>query len=214
MHRILPFGVLLFSIAPLFFSIAPLPVLAQEAGLHFTIARTSLSDSDDEADPATRVGGGISLDLPFSENAGFRTGIFYARKGARFSEEIEEMSVSGGTYFDYIEVPALLRIGIPVEGGARPHFLLGPALAIKVSCSLEVDAGATAASVDCDDVDAPIRSLDLGLTGGFGIAITASGGVSIRLDALYSLGLRAVADGPEEKNRAITGQVGVVFPIG
>ena len=152
------------------------------------------------------MGGGISLDLPFSENAGFRTGIFHARKGARFSEEIEEMSVSGGTYFDYIEVPALLRIGIPVEGGARPHFLLGPALAIKVSCSLEVDAGATAASVDCDDVDAP--------TGGFGIAITASRGVSIRLDALYSLGLRAVADGPEEKNRAITGQVGVVFPIG
>ena len=68
MHRTLPFAVLLFSIAP------P-PVLGQEAGLHFTVARTSLSESS-EADPAIRLGGGASLDVPFTDNVGFRTGIF------------------------------------------------------------------------------------------------------------------------------------------
>ena len=204
MYRILSFAVLLFSIAPL-------PVLAQEVGLHLTVARTTLSESDDEADPATRVGGGISLDLPFTDNAGFRTGIFLARKGAQFGEE---MPVSGGTYFDYIEVPALLRIGIPVEGGARPYFLLGPALAINVGCSIEASAGGSEMSQDCEDVVAFIRSLDLGLTGGIGIALTSQGGVSFRLDALYNLGLRTVADDGSEKHRAITGQVGIAFPIG
>lgn len=204
MHRILPFAVLLFSIAPV-------PLLAQEAGLHLTVARTTLSDSDYEGDPATRVGGGISLDLPFADNAGFRTGIFLARKGAQFSEEIPE---SGGAYSDYVEVPALLRIGIPVEGSARPYFLLGPALAINVGCSIEVDVEGTDISQDCEDTGASVRSLDLGLTGGVGIALMSRGGVSFRLDALYNLGLRGVVDGAHEKHRAITGQAGIAFPIG
>lgn len=204
MHRIIPFAVLLFSIAPL-------PALAQEAGLHFTVARTSLSESDNEAGPATRVGGGISVDFPFTDNAGFRTGIFYARKGMQLGDELP---VSGGTYFDYLELPALLRIGIPVEGQARPYLLLGPSLAISVGCSIEVSAAGSEISQDCDDV-VPIRRLDPGLTGGAGIALTSEGGVSFRLDALYSLGLRAVADdGGSDKNRAITGQVGIAFPIG
>ena len=212
MHRILPFAVLLFAIAPLLFAIAPLPVLAQGVGLHFTVARTTLSESEDEADPATRVGGGISLDLPFTDNAGFRTGIFLARKGAHFSEE---MPVSGGTYFDYIEVPALLRIGIPVGGQAHPYFLLGPALAINVGCSIEASVAGSAISQDCEDVDVPIRRLDLGLTGGVGLALTSQGGVSFRLDALYNLGLRQVVDDAESgKHRAITGHVGIAFPIG
>lgn len=204
MHRILPFAVLVFSIAPL-------PVRAQEVGLHFTVARTNLSESDDEADPATRVGGGISLDLPFTDNAGFSTGIFLARKGALFGEE---MPVSGGTYLDYLEVPALLRIGIPVEGQARPYFLFGPALAINIGCSIEASAAGTSLSQDCDDVNVPIRRLDLGLTGGVGLALTSQGGVSFRLDALYNAGLRAVADDGGEKHRVITGQVGIAFPIG
>lgn len=205
MHRILPFVILLFSIAPL-------PALAQEAGLHLTVARTTLSESDDEADPAMRIGGGISLDFPFTDNAGFRTGIFYARKGMQLGDELP---VSGGTYFDYLEIPALLRIGIPVEGGARPYLLLGPTLAINVRCSIEVGTGTTSISRDCDDVDVPIRRLDLGLAGGVGIALTSQGGVSFRLDALYNSGLRAVADdGGGERNRAITGQVGIAFPIG
>lgn len=211
MHRILPFAALLSSIATLLFSIAPLPVLAQEAGLHLTVARTSLSESDNEADPATRVGGGISLDLPFTDNAGFRTGIFLARKGAQFGEEIP---VSGGTYFGYVEIPALVRIGIPVEGGARPYFLLGPTLAINFGCSIEVSAEGSEISQDCGDVGAPVRRLDLGLTGGVGIALTSQEGVSLRLDALYNLGLRQVVDDAEgEKHRALTGQVGIAFPI-
>ena len=211
MHRILPSAVLLFCIAPLLFSIAPLPVLAQEVGMHFTVARTNLSESDDETDPAIRIGGGVSFDFPFTDNAGFRTGIFYARKGMLLGDELP---VSGGTYFDYIEVPALLRIGIPVEGGARPYFLLGPAIAINVGCSIEVGTGGRSISQDCDDVDVPIRRLDLGLMGGAGIALTSQGGVSFRLDALYNPGLRAVADDGGEKHRVITGQVGIAFPIG
>ena len=127
----------------------------------------------------------------------------------------EEVPVSASTHFDYLEIPALLRIGIPVEGSARPYFLLGPALAINVGCSIKVDTGDSAASTDCDDVDVAVRSLDLGLTGGLGIALTSEGGVSFRLDVLHNRGLRAVAeDGDGEKHRAITGHVGIAFPIG
>ena len=206
MYRILPFAILLCSIVPL-------PIVAQEVGLHFTVARTNLTESSAEADPAMRMGGGVSLDFPFTDNVGFRTGLFYARKGVQFGYGIP---ISGGTYFDYVELPALLRISIPVEGSARPYVLLGPAVAIKIGCSIEGEAAGTEFSQDCDDVDVdiPFRSLDLGLTGGFGVAITPAGGVSIRLDALYNLGLRPVADGTSEKHRAITGQVGIAFPIG
>lgn len=204
MYRIL-------SIAVLLCSLLPRPVVAQEMGLHLTLARTSLSESS-ELDPATRIGGGISLDLPFKDHAGFRTGIFLARKGMQIGEGVP---VSGGTYFDYIELPALLRIGIPVEGQARPYFLLGPSVAINVGCSVEVGSGGTAVSRDCDDIGASVRSLDLGMTGGLGITLTSAGGVSFRLDALYNPGLRGVfGDGSSGKHRAITGQVGIAFPIG
>lgn len=74
MYRILPFAVLLFSAIPL-------PVLAQEAGLHLSVAHTSLSDPSEGEDPATRPGGGISLDFPLSDNVGLLTGVFYACKG-------------------------------------------------------------------------------------------------------------------------------------
>ena len=88
----------------------------------FTVARTNLSESDDDTDPAIRIGGGVSLGFPFTDNAGFRTGIFYARKGMLLGDELP---VSGGTYFDYIEVPALLRIGIPVDRRGSPVFPVG-----------------------------------------------------------------------------------------
>ena len=208
MNRILPFAIL-------FFSALPLPLLAQEAGLHLSVARTTLSASS-EADPATRVGGGISLDFPLSDNVGFRTGAFYARKGLVFSEEIP---VSGGTYFDYLELPALFRLGIPVDGSTRPYLLVGPTLGINVGCRIEAEIGQDPISQDCEDIGESLRKLDLGLAGGFGVAIGLSGGASIRLDVLYNLGLLPVDSGgvtssTDEKNRAATGMVGIAFPIG
>ena len=215
MYRHLPFAYRLLQFAILLFSIAPLPLLAQEVGLHLSVARTTLSESG-EADPATRVGGGISLDFPFSDNVGFRTGAFYVRKGLVFSEEIP---VSGGTYFDYLELPALFRLGIPVDGSARPYALLGPTVGINVGCRIDADIGQGPISQDCEDLGESLRKLDLGLTGGLGVAIGLSGGASIRLEALYNLGLLPVDSGrvtssTDEKNRAATGMVGIAFPIG
>ena len=208
MYRILPFAVL-------FLSAIPVPVLTQEAGLHLSVARTSLSDPGEGADPATRLGGGIALDFPLSDNAGFRTGVFYAPKGILFSEEIP---VSGGAYFDYLELPALFRLSIPIDGSIRPYLLLGPTLGINVGCSIEADAGQGPVSQDCEDIGESVRRLDLGLTGGLGVAIRLSGDVSITLDALYNLGLLPVDSGrvnssSSDKHRVITGQAGIAFPI-
>ena len=209
MYRILPFAVLLFSAIPL-------PVLAQEAGLHLSVAHTSLSDPSEGEDPATRLGGGISLDFPLSDNVGLLTGVFYARKGILFSEEIP---VTGGVRFDYLELPALFRLNIPIDGSTRPYLLLGPTLGINVGCSIEVDSGQGPVSQACEDADASIRKLDIGLSGGLGVAIRLSGGVSITLNALYSLGLLPVEGGSvtsasDDKHRAITGLAGIAFPIG
>ncbi len=211
MRRILPLAVPLLSLASL-------PALAQDAGLHLTVARASLS-STDAAKPAMRIGGGVSLEVPFTDHVGLRTGVSFARKGMRFGGTLTQDGTSSpleaDLYVDYIELPALLRIGIPIEGRARPHVLLGPALAINVVCALEIDVEETSPT-DCSDALIRMRNLDIGLTGGLGVALTSGRGVSLRLDALYNLGLRGVLDdaGAEAKNRTITAQAGIAFPLG
>ena len=127
--------------------------------------------------------------------------------------------VSGGAYFEYLELPALLRLSVPVDGSTRPHLLLGPTLGVNVGCSIEVDSGQGPISQDCEDLDAPVRKLDLGLTGGLGVVISLSGGASITLNALYNLGLLPVEAGrvtssSDDGHRAITGMAGIAFPIG
>lgn len=199
--------------------VIPIPLLAQNVGLHMSTARTSVSESI-AVDPATGMGGGVSLDIPLSDNAGFRTGVFYARKGVSFGEEMIRrdlhqgpMPAGGGMRLDYVELPLLLRLGVPLGNTVGAYVLLGATVGVKAGCSVNIEVGGSSNSADCGATD-DFRPLDAGATGGAGVAIRLSEGLSVTLDALYNAGLVDFSDGPTgDRHRALTVLAGMRFPM-
>jgi hypothetical protein len=109
---------------------------------------------------------------------------------------------------DYIEIPVLLKINIPIEGSkVHPHVYAGPAVAFKASCKIEASiAGGTSASVDCEDAGLLIKSTDFGVAFGGGVSVDV-GGAEVGVDVRYTLGLTSVDDEPDPysiKNKVIS----------
>ncbi|WP_428276355.1 hypothetical protein [Candidatus Palauibacter sp.] len=86
----------------------PGQVAAQHVGLQAGGALTSWSA--EEPDSKTGLIGGISLDLPLSDNVGVRLGALYAQKGVSFDVDGAEAT----TDVAYFELPAMLRLGARV----------------------------------------------------------------------------------------------------
>lgn len=93
----------------------------------------------------------------------------YTQKGAKLT--------SGGASFatvkvDYIEVPLILRVGIPILPVISPYVFGGPAIAFNVSCKAQPDGGS---STNCDDpngLDTEISSTDFSGILGLGIQLS------------------------------------------
>ena len=80
-------------------------------------------------------------------NLGVKVGGAYGQKGFALTEQ----GVDGTFALDYIEIPVLLRLGIPTSGSLSPRFFLGPAVSIEAGCSLEASSGGVSVSADCTE---------------------------------------------------------------
>jgi hypothetical protein len=153
---------------------------------------------------------GASLLIPISDNIGIQLGGAYSAKGA----ETDLGDISASVKLNYIEVPALVKMKILSAGSASAHVLLGPALAFLATCSTKASQFGATISLDCDESDIPVKSVDFGAMGGFGVDMEVSDALTLVLDLFYNFGLASIAtDGADVKNRAFTIQAGVGFPI-
>jgi hypothetical protein len=129
--------------------------------------------------------------------------VLYSQKGTKVTEQ----GVEGKFKLDYVEVPLLLKVNIPIEGSkVHPHVYAGPAVALKASCKIEASGGGASASVDCEDAGAEITSTDFGVAFGGGVSVDV-GGAEVGIDVRYTLGLRTVDDfdDPDDiKNKVIS----------
>jgi len=137
--------------------------------------------------------------------------VLYSQKGTKAAEA----GVDAKLKLDYIEIPVLLKVNIPIEGSkVHPNVYAGPALAIKSSCKLSGSDGSVSIDLDCDDpliVDAigeefPIKSTDFGLVFGGGISFDV-GGADVGVDVRYNLGLTKILDvdpSTDTKNKVIS----------
>jgi hypothetical protein len=151
-----------------------------------------------------------------SNQTGFAGGLFIHNYWGLFGGQLEgsyiQKGVKGGssstigdeaTKLDYIELAALLKLGLPL-GIVRPGLFGGIGFDILLSC----DAG----GIDCKDES---KSTDwVGIIGGD--VIVYFGSFNIFGDGRYNIGLSNVTDISdfEYKNQGWTFQAGVGFEIG
>lgn len=172
---------------------------------------------DDADDPKNRTGGygGLTFILQPNKSAvGFQTGAMYVQKGAKVNDD----GIAGAIRIDYVEVPVLLRVGVPLSAGFSPTVLVGGSLAWRVRCRVAASVGNIDASANCDDDNGlggglGIKRFDGGLSGGVEFPITMGGRYIFVPSVRYTRGLTSLsdADGTDMKNSSIQIGLGIRF---
>jgi len=181
-------------------------LLVQGGASLATLGGNDVSSADSRA--GIRIG--ASAILPLTTRMNLQLGAGYAAKGATEQEFGVEVELG----IDYLELPLLLRFEPSVGGTITPHFMVGPALALRVSCNAAAMAEGFEISIDCDDEFDDLKSMDFGAMAGAGMDIATSGSMSVSVDILYNLGLSSISESDDVKNRAFSIVAGVAFPIG
>ncbi|MDE2997515.1 MAG: outer membrane beta-barrel protein [Gemmatimonadota bacterium] len=196
---------------------APVPAqttLAIRGGL----SRATTSAIEDVPESALKARMGLALGasatVPIQDNLSLRFDGGYVQKGSG----AEDQGIEANLFLDYIELSGLGAINLTPSGSpASAHLLIGPSLAFKTGCeataTITLGGEASTISEPCGD---DVRGIDLGITGGIGANLPVSEQMTLSVDLRYTLGLLSVDETGDEdiKNRNLTLQVGVGFPIG
>lgn len=182
---------------------------AQSVGLKAGLNTATVHFDDDgffdgdDPDKQPRLGfvGGVTADVPFSPMLGLRLEALYAQKGFAYTLdalESDSLSFESGTVtyrLDYLELPILLNLTVPMDSGLEVGLLGGivPAFLVNggIGCSgLEGSLGGQPLN-GCDsagpDDDLGVESFDLG--GALGATVGAG---PFAVDLRYTQGLLGV----------------------
>jgi hypothetical protein len=169
------------------------------------IAKPTGADADDPmATLKSRVGftGGIFFAFNFGKVLTIQPEIVYTMKGASYVALDD--SYTRKLYADYIEIPLLLKLRIPLPV-IQPFVFAGPSVGFKLSEKTEQDG------VPIGDV--LFKNNDYGAIFGAGVNL----GRSFMIDVRYSLGLQKVINTvegettPDFKNGVWAATIGIAF---
>jgi SH3-like domain-containing protein len=140
--------------------------------------------------------------FPLNHFIGIQPELVYAQKGA--------VKNSGGIestlQFDYIDLPILLRINLPVGRTLSPYITVGPLLSYNIQ-AIVTDNGSTLEITD-------LKKLDYGVSAGGGLQFILLHQTFL-IDARYYLGLAQIHDAETNpldlKNNCLTVAVGWLF---
>ena len=152
----------------------------------------------------SRVGftGGIFLAFNFGKVVTIQTEVLYTMKGATYVALDD--SYTDKLYGDYIEIPLLLKIKIPLPV-IQPFVFAGPSVGFKLSDKIEENG------VPMNDLI--FKNNDYGAIFGAGLNL----GRNFMLDVRYSLGLQKVLDtidggaAFDYKNGVWAAMIGIAF---
>ncbi len=180
------------------------------------IADIGGSDVDSLGPTKTKTGfvGGAFVEFMIGDIFAIQPEVLYSQKGIKIDSSSAELKLK----VDYIEIPVLLKINIPIEGSkVHPNVYAGPAVAFESSCKFAGSSGSVSAEVDCDDPQLGIMttSTDFGLIFGGGLSFEV-GGAEVGVDVRYTLGLTTIDDDDDPwdlKNKVISIMGTVGFPL-
>ena len=145
---------------------------------------------------------GVYLQTPLAGPLSLRTEVLFALKGGRSVASVE----GGGTAdldigLAYIEVPLLLRAGLP-RGRFRPMVFGGLAPAIQIGCDVQVSDPAQPVRATCTEVDfTAFRTFDIGAVVGGGLEVRWPQS-ALSIEGRFTSGRRSVVRDFDVRNRA------------
>ena len=149
---------------------------------------------------------GIAARRSISEVFEIQPEVLYSQKGAKYSFTTGPGpgGVPGQTYhvteeLDYIDLPILLKIGLPKTPSVSPALLLGPSIGFFLTGKLNT-------SPSGPDEDPAVNSLDLGIVLGLELQNGAYHGFV--LDARYTRSLKTISELQATTSIQQTGQGG------
>ncbi len=132
------FTVLLIFVAFTSISLAQMQI-GPKAGLN--IATIGGDDADQildgqSLDSKTGFAAGLFFMYQFSNMFAIQPEAYYTTKGATYSESGADLTIS----LDYIEVPFLFKLLIPIEGSKfRPSIFAGPAIGFNMTAKSKIE---------------------------------------------------------------------------
>lgn len=119
--------------------------------------------------------------------------LMYIQKGASQEETFNGTTVTQTVKLDYIEVPVLVKLQVPLEEGITPSVFAGPTLGLNVTAEAEAEAEGESATEDISD---DVSGTDFGLALGGGVDIDFPFG-TLMGDIRYGFGLTSIDDSGE-----------------
>jgi hypothetical protein len=164
---------------------------------------------DDVEDSQSKIGfcggGFVSFSLGI---VAIQPELLYSQKGAKWEEEFLDETWRLTYKFNYLEIPVLVKMIIPVQGKVMPNLFLGPYFGFTITDprgELEVD-GTTME----DDLEG-VKDTDVGVVFGGGLDFVLGQG-KIVFDVRYDLGLTSLdEEGADVKNNVISFLLGYSF---
>ena len=166
-----------------------------------------------ESRTAFLVGAGVQLQL--SPTIGLRPELLYSMKGAvstsTFSSDEVEMRMN------YIELPVLLHVALPVTGGIRPFVMGGPSVGYQVGCDMKATSAGESDTITCAEMaellgQPAFKKTDFGIHAAGGVAFDM-GAREFTLGVRYNRGLSKVFDDSQQKHSVLSFVVGFELPV-
>ena len=173
----------------------------------------------DSQEPRRGTALSVSVGVPVSGHLGVDFGAGYIRRGSTSTL----LQLGDVDYrIQYLQFSALGRASAPVIGQRLSvHLLAGPALRLETSCEREARLVLHPITflVECDDPEADSRTsaVDYAILAGAGARLAAGSRLGLRLDFIYSRGIRSFFESEMEttaRNRALTLRAGLDLRIG
>jgi hypothetical protein len=125
--------------------------------------------------------------------------LMYIQKGASQEGTLPDgTTVTETIKLDYIEVPVLVKLQVPLEEGINPSVFAGPTLGLNVTAEREIEAEGESAREDIssatEDISDDVSGTDFGLALGGGVDVELNN-VTLMGDIRYGLGLTSTDDG-------------------
>jgi hypothetical protein len=145
--------------------------------LTFVAGPSFITISSDGYDTKSTTGffAAVGTSFPLSETVSLSPFVGYVQKGAKFESDDTEGS------YDYIEVPVLLEVAIPVGGNKSLGLSAGPAIGFQIKCDedgfdcteFENHKGTEVSFVGAAGLGFPLSETSfLGVGGGFDRGLT------------------------------------------
>jgi len=132
--------------------------------------------------------------------------VLYTQKGTKWEEVF-----MGGTWninLNYLEIPVLFKVIMPIQGMIKPHLFVGPYFAYNLTAKVKTYYYGQSEEID---VDEETKDGDFGAVFGGGIDFGLPAG-KIVFDARYSLGLTTIdEEGSDVKNNVFSFMLGYAF---